>query len=429
MRVEKLRAKPSELNTYEAERAMEERRARASELLAHGDDDLSAADVDELKRLNDELEALEAQHSPVGLSLYGGGNIAMRHPGSAGRPGITRETAVLESSESFAEWTRVHGLTPPARSAEKPNFGQWLKGVVTGEYEGPQMQASLGEGAIGTGGALVPAPLSGELIDLARTKARVIQAGARTVPMTSQTLAIARLAGDPGSAWKAEGAAVAAPTDPTFERVTLTARTLIGLVRASRELIEDAVNMDSIIRNAFAEALARKLDKAALYGSGVAPEPQGVKGSSGISTVSMGTNGGQLTNFDRFVDQAQALWDANFDGPSGWIMAPRTKAAVAKLKDTTNQPLQPPADIADVPRYETTQVPVNLTQGTSNIASDLFGARWPELLIGMRTNIQIEVLRERYAADNFELGFLAHLRADIQLAHPAAFAVTVGIIP
>jgi HK97 family phage major capsid protein len=91
--------------------------------------------------------------------------------------------------------------------------------------------------------------------------------------------------------------------------------------------------------------------------------------------------------------------------------------------------MRAPEAIADVRRYETTQVPINLTQGTANNASDLFGGDWRECMIGVRTNVEVEVLRERYAADTFDLGFLAHLRADVQLAHPAAFAVTVGIIP
>jgi HK97 family phage major capsid protein len=256
-----------------------------------------------------------------------------------------------------------------------------------------------------------------------------MQAGARTVPMTSQTLAIARLASDPGSNWKAENASVTEGADPTFERVTLTAQTLISFIRTSRELLEDAVNMSDVLRSAFAKALALKLDLAALYGSGVSPVPKGVKNQSGIATISMGTNGAQLTNYDPFVDQAATLWGKNFDTPNAFIMAPRTRQTVGKLKDTTNQPLQAPSEIAGVPRYDTTQVPINLTQGTSNVASDLFGGRWENLLIGVRHDVTIEVLQERYAADNFQVGFVAHLRADVQVAHPEAFAVTVGIIP
>lgn len=358
-----------------------------------------------------------------------------RHPGHSATPGIgrgriTRDTVTLGKHESVAEWARVHGQGGDQRPGEELSLGKWLRGQITGEWEGAglERQASLGEGSVGTGGAFVPSPLSSMIIDLARTKARVIQAGATTVPMTSSTLAIGRVASDPGSAWKSESAAVASPTDPTYERVTFTARTLVGFVKASRELWEDAANMDQIVTGQFAETLARKLDLAALYGSGTAPEPRGVKNTAGINSLSMGTNGVALTDYGPFVDQAQKLWEANFDSPTAYIMAPRTRGNVGRLKDTTGQPMRAPSEVDQIPRLETTQVPVNLTQGTSNLASDIFGADWSQLLIGMRTGIQIEILRERFAADTFEVGILAHMRADIQVAHPLGFVVTVGVL-
>jgi hypothetical protein len=46
----------------------------------------------------------------------------------------------------------------------------------------------------------------------------------------------------------------------------------------------------------------------------------------------------------------------------------------------------------------------------------------------MRHKVQIEVLNERFAADTFEVGVLASLRADFQLAHPKAFVVTSGLL-
>lgn len=419
--IPKLAGDPAQLNAHQARNAIEERRQRAAELLARDDDQLSAAEVDELRELNNEIQSLELHHEPDPAHR-------MRHS-TGRRSGIDRDTAVLEANQSFTDWARVHGVIGRQPSSDTPNFGKWLKGVTTGDWSGAQLEASLGEGSTGAGGALVPAPLSAELIDLARARARVMQAGARTVPMQSATLAIARLASDPGSNWKAENAAVTEGADPTFERVTLTAQTLIAFVRASRELLEDAANMSEVLRGAFVKALSLKLDKAALYGSGVSPEPKGIKNQSGITTISMGTNGAQLTNYDPLVNQAEQLWTANFDTPQASIMAPRTRATIGRLKDTTNQPLRAPDELAGVQRYDTTQVPVNLTQGTSNLASDLFSARWENLLIGIRHDITIEVLNQRYAADNFQVGFIAHLRADIQLAHPAAFVVTTGIIP
>src|SRR4030095_13973080 len=73
----------------------------------------------------------------------------------------------------------------------------------------------------------------------ARTRTVVFRAGAQTVPMTSQTLALARLTSEGTPAWKSENATITA-ADMVFDRVTFTARTLVRLITLSVELFEDA---------------------------------------------------------------------------------------------------------------------------------------------------------------------------------------------
>jgi hypothetical protein len=48
-------------------------------------------------------------------------------------------------------------------------------------------------------------------------------------------------------------------------------------------------------------------------------------------------------------------------------------------------------------------------------------------MIGMRTDFRLIPLRERFLADALQVGFLSYLRADVQLAQPAAFAVDQGV--
>jgi hypothetical protein len=47
-------------------------------------------------------------------------------------------------------------------------------------------------------------------------------------------------------------------------------------------------------------------------------------------------------------------------------------------------------------------------------------------MIGIRTQFNLQFLRERYLADNLQNAFLAYLRADVQLAQPA-FVVDTGV--
>lgn len=337
---------------------------------------------------------------------------------------VDADTVSLTGSQRMADWSRSRGL---AGVDQELNFGKYIRGMVTGDWDGAQPEfMALSGGTLAEGGYLVPTPLSSEIIDLARDQARVVQAGALSVPMTSQTLGIARIASDPQAEWHAENALIG-NTDMTFERVEFQARTLVALVKASREVIADAANMETVMTAAFSSALALELDRVALYGTGVAPEPRGVKNTTGVQVQDLGVNGAQIAIPGDYLDSLELLWNANHE-PTGIIQAPRTEIAIAREADTTGQPKRLPDVLARIPRFQTKQVPVNLTQGTAGNASDSFMARWSELLIGVRADLQIDVLKERYA-DNYQLGFLASMRADIQLARPAAFVVTQGIIP
>jgi HK97 family phage major capsid protein len=259
-----------------------------------------------------------------------------------------------------------------------------------------------------------------------RARAVLVQAGAVTVPMDAATLKIARVTADPTIEWLAENASQT-DSQPTLDSVTLSAKTLRCLVKASRELVEDAPNFNQIFESMLADAFASEVDRVGLVGSGGA-QPSGLFGTSGISTVSMGTNGAALTNYDPFVDVLAALWGANVPQVTGLIYAPRTAGSIAKLKATDNQPLQAPAEVAAVPRFITSGIPINQTQGSASNASCALSGNFGDCLIGVRHGFTLEAYPGPGAA-NFQIHFLAHLRVDFAFARPAAFARIIGIIP
>lgn len=394
-------------------------------------DAVSPEDAGRVKKLSDEMQQLGATLEDLEkvddlhrqFADYGdGGPWAAgdgRIPAGAGAPSI-RDVA-LPKERKLAD------VAP--RSVHAGQFGHYIKGIVTGEWSGPAA-AELKAMAVGTGSAggfLVPAPLSATVLDLARAKARVFEAGALTVPMETATLNIAKVAGDPAPAWHAENALDVVASDVSLARVTLTARTLPVIVRCSRELFEDASNLDAVVSSSVAQALALELDRAALYGTGVAPQPRGVYNTTGIGVVNLGANGAALTTYDSVIDALTSVRNNNHE-PNAMLYAPRTAASLAKLKDTTGQPLQEPDVVKALAHLTTTQVPVNKTQGAATNASDLFVGEWRQLLIGLRTTFIIELLRERYV-ENWQVAFAAHLRADVQVANAGAFAVIQGIIP
>ncbi len=135
------------------------------------------------------------------------------------------------------------------------------------------------------------------------------------------------------------------------------------------------------------------------------------------------------TGYTQVLTLLQTLEDANTPQISALIAAPRTKYKYAGFIDTTNQPLMAPAVVSAVPMLTTTAVPVTQTQGTSTDCSSIIAGDFSQMIIGIRQDVRLEVLRERYLADNLQIAFLAHMRVDMQVEHPAAFAKLIGIRP
>jgi HK97 family phage major capsid protein len=360
---------------------------------------------DEIDRRRDQ-ELAELRAAPV------------RQPG----PDVPREP-VLTREQSVYDWLQARGAFD---QADQPlSFDRYLRGLATADWTGAPQERALAESTIGAGGALVPAPLSARVIDLARNRTVVFRAGAQTVPMTSQTLALARLTSEGTPAWKSENATITA-ADMVFDRVTFTARTLVRLITLSVELFEDAdPSSEDVIANAFAGQMAVELDRVALLGTGTPPEPRGVLNQSGITSTAHGANGTVITNYDWWLDAIGAVRAAGFE-PNAHIQAPRSSTSLSKLKEaTTNAYMTPPVGL--LPMLTTKSIPITLTVGTSTDTSLVFTADWSNLLVGIRTDFRLRFLGERYLADNLQYAFLAYLRADVQLAQPTAFVVDTGV--
>lgn len=305
-------------------------------------------------------------------------------------------------------------------------FGDHVRALAVGPRNEDEKRA-LSEGTASEGGYTVPAPLAAEFIDRLRAKSCAIRAGARTVPMTSNSLAIARLDTDPTVTWRLENALIDA-SDPTFSRVLLEAKAVAGIVKVSRELLADSVNVSEMLSNAFAQQMALELDRVAIWGDGTDDGPIGITGTSGINEVSMGNNGAALANGDKLLDAIYEMSLDNSEPPTGMVMHPRTELALDKLKDGNGMPMTFPDKLVKLPRFVTTAASIAETQGSANNASSIVFGNFRELFIGMRDEMSITVLKERYA-DYGQVGFLCWMRADVQLAHKASFCRLKGIIP
>lgn len=116
-------------------------------------------------------------------------------------------------------------------------------------------------------------------------------------------------------------------------------------------------------------------------------------------------------------------------------MAPRTWGVLDRLKEaTTNAPLGAPASFESLQKLVTNQVSITRTQGSASNATDIFLGLFPQLLIGMRTQLVLEVSRQAgdssaSAFRDLQIWLRAYLRADVGVALPGYFTKIIGIIP
>lgn len=323
--------------------------------------------------------------------------------GSAGGEALTE----LRSDQSVTDYLRTRG--GGSLETEPLALGKFLRGMATGNWQNAEAEKrALAEGSVGAGGAMVPTVLAGQLIDAARAQSVVLRAGAMTVPLESKTTKYARLTGDPSGEWHTENAALN-DEDMTFDTVDFDAKTATVLVKASLEVVEDAINLDQVVTSTFAKILALKMDAAALSGSG-GTAPTGLT-NLGLSDAILPN---PLVDYDIFLDAIGAVRLENFE-PNAMISHPATLTEASKLKDTTNQPLEVPDDVKALTLLPTTQL------GSRYVIV----GQWNELLWGVRTSIKIEVFREALL-DNLQIAFLAYVRCDFKVAHNEAFYLLDG---
>lgn len=330
------------------------------------------------------------------------------------------ETYALAPEQRMADYVRRQGRDDPEYAGL--SLGQYLRSMVVGAKNDVERRA-LSEGSDSAGGFTTPEILSAELIDLLRARAVTIAAGARTVPLATDQSHIARIATDPVPAWRLENAAVA-DSDPTFDRVTFEPKSLAVLVKVSRELLEDSLNVKTELPRVIAEALALELDRVVFLGAAANDEPVGLDNITGVQASA---HDAAIASFSPLVQGRRLLMNSNVPTVSAWVMHPDADSAFGELADTTGQPLQHPA-ILDRPDpfrvLTTTQLPTD--GGAGSDETTIYGGDWSLFAVGMRSAVRIEVLRERFS-DNLQVGFLAWLRADIAAIREEAFVRITGV--
>jgi HK97 family phage major capsid protein len=252
-----------------------------------------------------------------------------------------------------------------------------------------------------------------QYIDVLRPAMVVRQAGARVLSGLRENLRLPRMTASGTPGWFAENSPIPT-TDETFDDITLTPHHDGAIVEVTRNMLQQAnPEIEAIVRNDLALKLANDVDRAALAGTGVAPQPLGIVTDPLVPTLTAAA-----LAFDIFVDLLESLSTRNaLMGSLAYIGDAKVQASSMRLKDLYGRPFTLPVLTQGYPFLMT-----NLASLPSAPTDPLVFGNWSDLIIGFWS--ELDVLVNPYESTAYSKGNVqirAAMTLDLAKRHPESF--------
>lgn len=292
-----------------------------------------------------------------------------------------------------------------------------LKHVYRKENE---IVKTMTEGTDSEGGFLVPTEFRATLIRLIEAFG-LVRRKATVIPMTREEMHIPKLASGITVYWPGEAGSIT-PSQPVFDRVTLTAKKMAALVPVSGELLEDsAIPIANLLITLFAESMAQEEDRVGLLGNTGGGDPfMGVINDASIGNLVMGAGDVGFDNLtaDYLLDMTAQVATSALNG-SGYMLNRTVLDKVRKLKDTSdNYIFQAPTASAPGTIWG---YPYDLTDTMPSMAASAVST--PFVIFGNMRHFYFGDRRQVTIAQSIHLGFaedLTYLRATERMAQSVA---------
>ena len=278
--------------------------------------------------------------------------------------------------------------------------------------------AAMTEGTDADGGYTVPQSYQNTVI--AKLNAISATRGISSVMTTTSTTNIPTEGDAPTFGWIAESGAYG-ETKSTFGKVQLGAYKLGGIIKVSRELLQDtSINFDAYM----AGQIARGIDKA--EGPAFATGDGSGKPTGYVTGASVGSNSTTAAvaavTADEIIDIFFDL-KAEYRERASWRMNDNTLKAISKLKDSNGDYLL--STLADGITYTIKGRPVVIDNSMADMAA---GAKFIVIgdfsyyQIADRGDMTIQRLDELYAGNGL-VGFQVTKRVDAKITIAEAFNI------
>lgn len=300
---------------------------------------------------------------------------------------------------------------------------------------------ALNTSTAAAGGATVPEDFANQIIELLRPQTVVRASGPIVIPMPRGTMRMGKQTGGVTGSYGAEGAIMPAQ-QPSVGDIVATFKKLTVKVPISNDWLRySSPATDGLVQNDIVLGLARTEDLAFIRGDGTADWPKGLRNIALPGNLIPSTAVFNLTTVDSELSQAiLALEQANVPMLNpGWIFHPRIKQFLLTLKNSNGfyvyrDEMVNNGTLRGYPFKTTTQVPVNLTDGTQ---TEVYLVDWSQALIFDALALSVGMSQDasytdaagqqRNAFERDETLIRAIAEHDFHLRHDEAVGIITGV--
>lgn len=296
--------------------------------------------------------------------------------------------------------------------------GRTFEGIAVPDQVFLQERRTLLAGS--TAADLIPNMHRADLyIDRLRASLVTGRLGATILDGLVGTVDIPRQTGSSTAQWVGEDGSLT-ETDPTFDDVTLSPKTVGAMTSYSRRtLLSASPSIEQIVRNDLASVVANAIDYQAMVGDGSGNTPTGILHATGSHSLpSMTPTWAEVLEFAARIEGADAAL-----GSLGWALSPfgvKLLRSTAKVSSTDSvMIMEAPDNLAGYPAVKTTAL---ITDNSPQTSLALFGD-WAQLLIGYWSGI--DILINPYETTAYAKGRVlvrAMRDVDVAVRHGEAFA-------
>jgi HK97 family phage major capsid protein len=279
--------------------------------------------------------------------------------------------------------------------------------------DGKTARRDLSVGTSTAGGDLVATNLlAASFIELLRNRSVVQAAGAQMLTGLVGNIAIPRMTGAATAYWVDE-AVDTTESDEAFDQVTASPKSVGAMNQYSRKLmLQSSLDVEALVRNDIGMVIGLELDRVALYGSGSASQPLGLKGTSGINTSDFAAD---IPTWAEIVGLESKVNAANADiGAMKYLMGATSRGNLKLTpKIGSTYPIFMMDDNGKVNGYD------SLMSNQVALNDYLFGV-WNQLIMCFWSGL--DILVDPYSnSKSGSIRVVAHQDVDIVVRHPASF--------